>query len=120
MSLDLLEKLTFLFLSGFFVFSELYLAKRRVWGIVKRISTPSLPLFDLAPREFELVLPNGEVIKAQASPCALCLGHFSVGDNVGVTKLGIKYYLCPSLVSGPRKGSSILPAGACETERMCL
>ena len=120
MSADLLEKLTFLFLAGFFVFAELYLAKRKVWGIVKSISTPALPLSDLAPREFELALPTGEVVKAQASPCALCLGHFSVGDCVGVTKLGVKYYLCPSLVSRTRKGSSILPAGACETERMCL
>lgn len=119
MSFEVIETLTFLFLAGFFVFSELYLAKRRVWGIVKRIPTPSLPLSDLAPRELELVLPHGELIKAQASPCTFCLGHVSVGDTVGVAKLGIRYFLCPSLISGRRKGSCMVSAGAGERERTC-
>ena len=107
MSFDLLEKLTFLFLAGFFVFSELYLAKRRVWGVVKKISTSPSPFSDLAPKELEVILHDGVAIMVEASPCVFCLGNFSVGDKVGITKLGKNYFLCPSLVPVIRKNQPV-------------
>jgi len=119
MSFDLLEKLTFLFLAGFFIFSELYLAKRRVWGVVKKISTSALLFSDLAPKELEVILHDGVAITVQASPCVFCLENVSVGDKVGITKLGRKYFLCPSLVSVIRKKSTCLSARARETELTC-
>jgi hypothetical protein len=106
MSFDLLEKLTFLFLAGFFVFSELYFAKRRVWGVVKKILTSPLLFSDLAPKELEVILHDGVAITVQASPCVFCLGNFSVGDKVGITKLGKKHFICPSFVSGMQKRST--------------
>ncbi len=120
MSFDVVEKLTFLFLAGFFVFSEVYLANRRVWGIITRIAMPSVPFSDLALRELEVRLADGQMIRAQASPCAFCLGRYSLGDQVGVTKLGKKYYVCALLVSGRRKGSGWYPSGAGKKERTCL
>ena len=120
MSFALVEKLTFLFLVGFFVFSEVYMARRRVWGIIERIEMPSLPFSDLSLKELDVRLDDGQMIKAQASPCAFCLGRYSPGDQVGVTKLGNKYHVCTSLISAGRKGSGRYPSGAREKERACL
>ena len=120
MSFAILEKLTFLFLVGFFVFSEVYMARRRVWGIIERIGIPSLPFSDLSLKELDVRLDDGQKIRAQASPCAFCLGRYSVGDQVGVTKLGNKYHVCVLLVPGRGKGSGCHGSGVSEKGRTCF
>ncbi len=115
-----LTQLTLIFLVGFFAFCEFYMTKRRVWGIIERIEMPSLPFCDLGTRQLEVRLEDGRIIRAQASPCAFCLGRYCVGGEVGVTKLGNKYHVCVSLMPGRRKGSGCHTSGASDKERTCL
>lgn len=119
MNFDILEKLTVLFLAGFFIFAELYFAQRKEWGIVKKISTSPSVFFDVAPKELEVLLPDGVVITVEASPCVFCSGNFSVGDKVRLTKLGKKYFLSLSFVSGIRKQTKCLSTSRRETEPTC-
>ena len=59
-----------------------------------------------ASLEVTVLIDNGDLIKAEVSPCMICLNRLSAGSIVGVTKLGTRMIVQPliSLREKPRLG----------------
>ena len=95
--------ITFISLVLFFLAIEIYRFKYSLKGTLINFSPSKLGVEELIVSRLQVKLRNGDIIEAEAMRCTMCLGHFSIGDEVQVTKSKDKYLVNLPLKISKRK-----------------
>ena len=82
---------TFFSLVIFFLVLEIYKFKFYLKGKLIEICHSNIGIDDLIGSHFIVKLENGHTVKAEAERCTMCMGQFSVGDEVRLIKSNDKY-----------------------------
>jgi len=82
---------TFLGLIIFFAFLEIYKYKFYVKGKVVGFHNSQLGLDSLIISYLDVRLENGTTVKAEAERCTMCMGQFTIGDEVRLIKSQNRY-----------------------------
>lgn len=82
---------TFVALIIFFAALEIYKFKFYLKGKVVGFRNPSIGLGDLIISHLKVRLENGQTVEAEVERCTMCMGQFSIGDEVRLIKSNDKY-----------------------------
>ena len=82
---------TFISLIIFFTVLEFYKHKCFLKGIIVEACQSNLGIDNLIGGQFLVKLENGQMVKAEAERCTVCMGQFSIGDEVKLIKSKDKY-----------------------------
>ena len=91
---DALVLYTFFALVIFFVALEIYKYKYYLKGNVIEFCDSGIGLNNILPvSQLKVQLKNGTVVKAEAERCTMCMGEFSIGDEVRLIKSRDRYLI---------------------------
>ncbi len=82
---------TFIALIVFFISVEIYRAKNYIKGIIVGVQSNPLGIETMVNTTLHVKLNNGETVDAEAFACTMCMGNFSIGDQVYLSKSKNKY-----------------------------
>ena len=84
---------TFITLIIFFTVLELYKYKFYLKGKVIGFRHPNIELENLIVSHLKIQLENGQTVEAEAERCTMCMGQFSIGDDVRLIKSKDRYMI---------------------------
>jgi hypothetical protein len=84
---------TFIALIIFFIAVEIYRARHYIKGEVVHIYPSLLGIENSISGQMKVRLRDGSEVEAEAFKCTLCLGDFSIGDEVYLTYAKEKYQI---------------------------
>jgi len=90
---DLIVFYTFIALVIFFIAVEIYRARHYIKGIVVHIAAAPLGVENLISTQMKVRLQDGNEVDAEAFKCTMCLGGFSIGDEVYLSRAKGKYHI---------------------------
>ena len=96
---------TFIALVIFFVWVELYRARHYIKGKIIAEEPSRLGIEHLISSRFKVQLLDGRIIEAEASRCTVCMGGFSSGDQVYLSKKADKYIIQLPLTLKKKSGT---------------
>ncbi len=88
---DLIVFYTFVALIIFFITVEIYRARHYIKGSVVEIYESPLGVENMISISMKIQLRDGRFVDAEAFRCTMCLGHFTIGDEVFLTRSKDKY-----------------------------
>jgi len=100
---DSLVLYTFIALLFFFLSLEIYKYKFYLNGKIISFCDNGIGIDQLIVSSMLVQLTDGQIVKAEAEPCTLCMGQFSIGDEVRLIKSKDKYQVHLPLLSSQKK-----------------
>jgi len=88
---DLIVFYTFVALIIFFITVEIYRARHYIKGSIVEIYQSPLGVENMISTRMKVQLRDGKVVDADAFRCTMCLGNFTIGDEVFLSRSKEKY-----------------------------
>ena len=82
---------TFIALIIFFLALEIYKLKFYIRGTIVEFCSSKIGIDDLICSQLIVKLEDGQTVKAEAERCTMCMGQFSIGDEVRLIKSNNRY-----------------------------